>query len=113
MLGFRQMLSSVSRAHRAPFVVAALAALVSIPATYALQRCIDVLFRSEPNPATVIWSARIAMFWRLGIGVYVAGMVAPMVLLAARSDLARTIRGVEIALGIAAVALALQGLLLP
>ncbi|HEY2511904.1 MAG TPA: hypothetical protein VGI39_13640 [Polyangiaceae bacterium] len=105
--------ANVAPARRAHLVVAALAALVSIPGTYAVQRCIDVLFRSEPNPATVIWSARIAMFWRLGISVYVAGMVAALVMLGARANLARAIRGVEIALVVAVVALALQGLLLP
>ena len=74
-------------------VAAALAAaLLSVPATYAALRGYDVLFKSEPDPATIIWSARIAMFWRLGVGAYVAGMLALPAYALARRDPARTLR---------------------
>jgi hypothetical protein len=95
------------------FVTAALAGLLSIPATYAVLRAYDVVFRSEPNPATIVWSAHIAMFWRLAVGAYVAGMVLPLVYWAARHDLAKTMSALESAVVIVAVVIGLQGLFLP
>jgi hypothetical protein len=94
-------------------VVAALAALLSVPLTYAALRGYDVLFKSEPNPATVIWSARVAMFWRLGVAAYVAGMVAPLAYGLAQRDLARMVRALPVLGAVAAALLALQGALLP
>jgi hypothetical protein len=95
------------------WAVAELATVLSVPATYAFLRARDALFGHEPNPATVIWSARVAMFWRLGIAAYVAGMIFPLAYFCARRDLARTVR-VLYALGfVAAAMIVLQGLLLP
>ena len=94
-------------------VAALVAALLTIPAVYAGLRAYDVLFKSEVNPATVIFSAKIAMFWRLGIGSYAAGMVAFAVFFLARRDLARTVRGLGVAAMVAAVMITLQGLFLP
>jgi hypothetical protein len=98
-----------------PFlVVTAIAAVLAIPATYAVLRSYDLLFRApEPNPATIVWSAHIAMFWRLGIGVYVAGMVAPLAYVAARKDQARTLRVLSGCVLAVAAMIGLQGLLLP
>ncbi len=98
---------------RLPLVVALMAGLLAIPTTYAALRGFDVLFRSEANPATVIWSAKIAMFWRLGIGSYVAGMVAFGVYFLARRDLARTVRVVGVATLVVGAIIAVQGLFLP
>jgi len=89
------------------------AVLLVVPAAYAALRARDVLFGSEPNPATVIWSARIAMYWRLAISSYLAGMVAPLAYFAARGDLDRTVRAVSLLAPAVATALLLQGLLLP
>jgi hypothetical protein len=94
-------------------VVTGLAALLSVPATYAVIRGYDVLFKNEPNPATVIWSAHIAMFWRLGIAMYVAGMLLPLIYMAARANLARTARAVSVAAMVVAGMIAIQGLFLP
>ena len=96
-----------------PIIATVLAAILSIPATYAVLRAYDVLFRKEPNPATIVWSAHIAMFWRLGVGVYVAGMVAVLAYMAARANLARTIRVLCTAVVVAAVMIGFQGLLMP
>ncbi len=97
----------------APLVATLLAALLTIPAVYALLRTNDVLFQNEPNPATVIWSAHIAMFWRLLIGTYAAGMVAPLVFTVATRDLARTIKVLSVAALVVAAMIGGQGLLLP
>ncbi len=104
---------TVSPSRTPAIVVAILAAILSIPATYASLRGFDVLFRNEPNPATVIWSAKIAMFWRLGIGTYVAGMVTPLAFLAARADLARSVRAIVVLAVVAAAMIGVQGIFLP
>jgi hypothetical protein len=98
-----------------PYVVAALlAAVLLVPATYALLRGYDILVRPpEPNPATIVWSAHIAMYWRLGIGAYVAGMAAPFVYVAARADLARTLRVLARCVVPVALMIGAQGLLMP
>lgn len=85
-----------------------------VTGTYSIQRAHDVLLGGrEPNPATIVWSAHIAMFWRLSVGAYVAGMTAPLVYLAARKDLARTVRVLSVAVVVVAGANLVQGLLMP
>jgi hypothetical protein len=102
------------RQRPAVLVATSLAVVLAIPATYALLRAYSVLFgAAEPNPATIVWSAHIAMFWRLAVGAYVGGMVAPLAYMAARADLHRTVRvlyGASIAI---AILIGAQGLLLP
>lgn len=101
------------RKHLPVVVATALAAILSMPATYAVLRAYDVLFKNEPNPATIVWSAHIAMFWRLAVGVYVAGMVVPVALMAARADLARTMRVLRTCVFVVAAMIGFQGLLMP
>lgn len=84
-----------------------------MPATYAVLRAYDVLFTVEANPATVIWSMRIAMYWRLGVGAYVAGLVAPLVFAGSRGRVEATLRAVGVAATVVAFAITLQGALLP
>lgn len=91
----------------------AMAALLSVIATYALLRAYHVLLTSEANPATVVASAKIAMFWRLGIGGYVAGMVAAAVFFATSRQPRLTVKVVAWAIPIVAGMIAAQGLLLP
>ena len=93
--------------------VVAIDALLSIVATYAFLRSYDVLFKSEPNPATIVWSAHIAMFWRLWIGAYMAGMVTPLAYVAARKNLGATVRVLSVAVVVIAGASLVQGLLMP
>jgi hypothetical protein len=104
----------LTRASLLPALVAALlAALLTVPAAYAILRAFDVLFRNEPDPATIVWSAHIAMFWRLAIGGYAAGMVAPLGFMAARRDPARTMTALSaVAVAVAAM-IGAQGLFLP
>jgi hypothetical protein len=94
-------------------VVAAATAVASVPVTYALQRGYDALFRMEPNPATVIWSARVAMFWRLGVAAYVAGMIAALAYFVAGLSLPKAVRALYFTFAVGAVLLGAQGALLP
>ena len=88
-------------------------ALLVVVACYASLRLFDVFFRHEPNPATVIWSAHIAMFWRIGIGSYAAALVAPVVWLIAKRDMDGTLRMTQRALGFVAALATLQGIFFP
>ncbi len=101
------------RRQPAPLLAALLGALLVVPAAYALLRGYDALFSSEANPATVVTSLRIAMYWRLAVGAYVGGMAAPLVYLAARRDLFRTLRGLELGVLLVGALLLAQGTLLP
>jgi hypothetical protein len=97
-----------------PYVLAGVvAALLTVPATYALLRAYAVLFTSEPNPATVSASAKIAMFWRVAIALYVAPVVGAGVYYLARRDLQRTMRLLYAACLVVAAMIGVQGLLLP
>ena len=90
-----------------------IAALLTVAATYSLLRVYEALTKREANPATVIWSAKIAMFWRLDIGLYFAGMVAFGAVIAARKDLERTIRVLFVAAHVVAATVAVQGIFFP
>jgi hypothetical protein len=95
------------------WIATVVGALLSVPATYALLRSYDVLFRREPNPATIVWSPHIAMFWRLAVAGYVAGMVAPLVNMAADRDLPRTTRALCVSVFVVGAMIGIQGLLMP
>jgi hypothetical protein len=99
--------------HRPELAIAAIAAIVSIPATYALQRLADVLFRSEPNPATVTPSVTIAMFTRLTIAGYLAPVIGFAFYSAARRDRSSAIEGVYFAAMLSATLAAAQGIFTP
>jgi hypothetical protein len=94
-------------------VVVAVNAVLSVVATYAVLRAYDVLFKKEPNPATIIWSAHIAMFWRLGVGLYIAGMAAVLVYLMARRNLPLATRVTAALVPIVGAVIAIQGAFLP
>ena len=53
------------------------------------------------------------MFWRLWIGTYVAGMVAPLAYLSARKDLQRTMRILGTGTVAVAAMVGIQGLFFP
>jgi hypothetical protein len=85
-----------------------------VVATYAIQRTFDVVARPrEPNPATIVWSAHIAMFWRLNIGVFVAAMASPLVSMAAKANLDRTVRVLYAGVLAVTAVIAIQGLFMP
>jgi hypothetical protein len=98
----------------AVIAVTALGAALLVPATYAVLRTFDVLvLPPEPNPATIVWSAHIAMFWRLNIAAYVASMATPLLYMAADANLARTARVLSVSVLPVTAMIALQGFLLP
>lgn len=92
---------------------AAIAAILTVVATYALLRAYDVLFKAEVDPALVIWSGEVAMFWRLAVGGYAAGAVALLVSLAADRAPRRTVKVVAWAVPIVAALITVQGIFLP
>lgn len=94
-------------------VPAAMAAILSVIATYAILRAHDVLFTADLNPALVLWSEKIAMFWRLSGGSYVGGMVAIIVFFMTARNFHATLKAVAWAVPITAVMITIQGLFLP
>jgi hypothetical protein len=95
------------------WVATVVAALLSVPATYAVLRTSEVLLLREPNPATIVWSPHIAVFWRLLVAGYVAGMVGPLAYMAARRDLARTTHVLCVGVFVVGAMIGVQGLLMP
>ena len=93
--------------------LAAMAGCVSAVALYAILRALQLVFFSEPNPATVIWSAHAGYFWRVLIVSYAGGMAAMMAWNAAESAPARVARFLASAVVVAAALILLQGVLLP
>ena len=85
-----------------------------MPATYATLRTFDVaVLPPEPNPATIVWSAHTAIFWRLNISVFVAAMAAPLLFIAADANLARTARFLCSGVLVVTAMIAIQGLFMP
>lgn len=65
---------ALPRAVRAGIALAAAASTIAL--AYAVVRLAQVaFFPPEPDPATVIWATKAALFWRFWIGAYAAGMV--------------------------------------
>jgi hypothetical protein len=105
---------AASKSQRAPFL-GALAFFLTIVVVYAGLRAHDVLFKSEANPATVLYmyDDRIAMFWRTLVGVFAGGPVALVVILFARRAPDRVARALDVMLPIVVVLATLQAVLLP
>ena len=93
--------------------LSAVAAVLSTVATYALLRAHDVLFKPQQNPATMVATAHIPMFWRLGVGAYLGGAVALLVFFATAQRMSLVAKVVAAAFPIVAAAIAVQGLFLP
>jgi hypothetical protein len=92
----------------------AISAVLLVPAAYATLRTFDVLvLPPEPNPATIVWSAHTAMFWRLNISAFVAGMAAPLLFVAASANLARTARVLGSGVLVVTAMIAIQGVFMP
>lgn len=101
------------RKHFPLAAVTAVNALLAVVATYALLRGYDVCFKAEPNPATIVWSAHIAMFWRLGIGLYIGGFAAMTAVVFGRRNFAATLRVTAALVPAIGALIALQGAFLP
>ncbi len=101
------------RRHLPLLTLAAVNAILAVVATYAALRAYDVLFKSEPDPATVAGSVHVAMFWRLAVGAYVGGMVAMLVWALGRRNLPATLRVTAALVPVVGAMIALQGAMLP
>ena len=93
--------------------LAAMAGCVTAVALYAIVRGLQLVLFPEPNPATVIWSAHAGYFWRVWIVAYAGGMASLFAWKCSGRDPARVARLLAGAVGVAAVLVLLQGLLLP
>jgi hypothetical protein len=101
------------RLDKTALAIALASAFVSVPAVYAVLRAGDVIFFPQANPAVVSAGVKIAMFWRLWIGVYLAPVFAAVIYEITRRDLARGARVLRIATIASASLIALQGIFLP
>ncbi len=101
------------RVSKSALVVALASAFVCVPAVYAVLRACDVIFLAQVNPAVVSSGTKIAMFWRLWIGVYLAPVFAAVVYEITRRDPARGARVLRIATIASASLIAFQGFFLP
>ncbi len=98
---------------RAEAAVAAVLGLSLLVFLYAAVRAVQAVLFPEPNPALVVWSTRIALFWRVGLVTYGALVVSPLLLRWARRDLAGASRAAAWAVPVAGVAIGLQALVFP
>lgn len=94
-------------------VVAVASAITAVPIAYAVMRGYDVLFKPQPNLAMVSSSTKIAMFWRIWIGMYIAPLVAIGAYEITRRDSSRGVRVLRALVVFAAVLITVQGLFLP
>ena len=95
----------------AAVVVALLCAVLVL--VYAGARVVQAWLYPEPNPALVIWSTRIALFWRMALAAYVALIVAPLALRWARRDLEGVCRVAAWLLPASGLLLAVQAAFFP
>ncbi len=102
-----------ARAPKTALTFAAIAALLSIPATYAIQRLVQDALFPDPNPALVTASLRIAMFWRLEVSLPIALVIGIGTHAAAQRNAALVARVLEPALYASASLLVLQSILRP
>ena len=112
MTGATRMISKMSPS-LAPAALAAIAVLLTIPAVYAVLRAWDAISGPPVNPATAPVSIHIAMFWRLAMASYAAGMGAPLAYLAAHRALRRTLEVLSALSIVVAVLVFAQGTFLP
>ena len=101
------------KSRRRSLVAAAVAWLLIVPAAYAAERVVDVLVNGEAAPASAAWSGHIPMFWRLGVAVYVGGLVSPLAYMAASRGPERTFRVLGWCMLLVSAVIGAQGLLLP
>jgi choline-glycine betaine transporter len=86
--------------------------LVVSVGSYAVVRAIQHFVFTEPNPATLVWSAHAGFFWRAWTVAYAGGMAA-FIAFAARGRTEATARALAPAIAVAAALLALQVVFFP
>ena len=98
---------------RAEITVAVIAAVMTVPAAYAVQRLLDVALHAQPNPATIISTTTIAMFTRTAFGAYVAPVVGFGAYELARRDIGRAVEAIYTAAYLVAVLVTAQAIVVP
>jgi hypothetical protein len=93
-------------------VVAALLVALMV-ASYGVIRVIQARLFPEPNPALVVWSTRIGLFWRMGLVAYLALVLSPLALWWARRDLTGASSAAAWAIPAAALIICAQTILVP
>jgi hypothetical protein len=95
-------------------VIAAIClALQAAVVAYAVLRLVQARLYPEPDPALVSWTTRIGLFWRMGLSVFVATMLAPLGARWVARDLAGALRAACWLAPLAGALLGLQALLVP
>jgi len=87
--------------------------LIAATFLYALVRAAQLILFPEANPATIIWSAHAGYFWRIWIVIYASGTVGFLVWRLSREHSEVIAKHLKNGVIVAAVAIALQGILLP
>jgi len=87
--------------------------LIIAAGAYSLIRAVQFCFISEPDPATVMWSAHAGFFWRALTAGYAGGMATFVIFIAIRGHEPEAARALVPAVAVAAAVVTLQGLLLP
>jgi hypothetical protein len=103
--------SPADRRARAGLALASSAATILL--VYALVRVVQAIWFPEPNPAVVIWSARAGLYWRFFIGGFAGGMVGIAAWATSARDAPAVARWTARGIAAAAIAIALQGALVP
>ncbi len=80
---------------------------------YAVLRLVQAWLYPEPDPALVSWVTRIGLFWRMGLSLFIAALLAPLGARWATRDLAAALRSACWLAPLAAVVLGLQSLFFP
>ncbi len=97
----------------ARLALAAVTGCVTAVSFYAIMRGAQLALTSEPNPATVIWSAHAGYLWRAWTALYAGGMAACLGYVASRRHAPRLARWLVHALGVASALLVVQALVAP
>ena len=87
--------------------------LVSSTFLYGVVRGIQKRLFPEANPATVIWSAHAGYFWRIWIVLYASGTVGFLVWYFSREHSENLAKHLKNGVIVAAITIAVQGILLP
>ncbi|MBX3228146.1 MAG: hypothetical protein KF837_12565 [Labilithrix sp.] len=93
--------------------VAVAAGAVGAAGVYALLRIGQAVLVRDADPALVIYSEHAGYFWRAWTAGYAGGAIAFVAWLCARRDPRALARGLAVAVPVAAVLAAAQGLLVP
>jgi hypothetical protein len=93
--------------------VAFTAAAVAAVLLYAVARAAQAALLPDADPAAVFYSEHSGYYWRAWTVTYAGGMLGFLAYIAARRDALRTARVLAAGVVVAAIAILLQGALVP